>query len=110
MNRKQVAKGVLDKFHHERAVLLSGLKAADTRISITTDTWTSIQNINYMVLTAHFMDLDWKLHKRIINFCPIVSHKGEDIGRAVEQCLRQWEISRVFTITVDNASANDVAV
>ena len=63
-----------------------------------------------MVLTAHFIDVDWKLHKRIINFCPIVSHKGEDIGRAVEQCLRQWEISKVFTITVDNASANDVAV
>uniref|UniRef100_UPI0005CAE0C5 zinc finger BED domain-containing protein RICESLEEPER 2-like n=1 Tax=Fragaria vesca subsp. vesca TaxID=101020 RepID=UPI0005CAE0C5 len=63
-----------------------------------------------MVLTAHFMDVDWKLHKRIINFCPIVSHKGEDIGGAVEQCLRQWEISKVFTITVDNASANDVAV
>ena len=42
LNRKQVAKGVLDKFNHEKALLLSGLKAADTRISITTDTWTSI--------------------------------------------------------------------
>ncbi|XP_024190643.2 zinc finger BED domain-containing protein RICESLEEPER 3-like [Rosa chinensis] len=56
------------------------------------------------------LDSDWKLHKRIINFCTITSHKGEEIGRVVEQCLRQWEITKVFTITVDNASANDVVV
>ncbi|XP_050379504.1 zinc finger BED domain-containing protein RICESLEEPER 3-like [Argentina anserina] len=110
LNRRQVAKSVLDKFNHKKTILLNGLKASDTRISITADTWTSIQNINYMVVTAHFMDVDWKLHKRIINFCPIVSHKGDDIGRAVEQCLRQWEISKVFSITIDNTSANDVAV
>ena len=38
MNRKQVVKGVLEKFNHEKALLLSGLKAADTRILITTNT------------------------------------------------------------------------
>jgi hypothetical protein len=110
MNRKQVAKGVYERFQFEKAKLLSQLKENETRISITTDTWTSIQNINYLVLTAHFMDSDWTLHKRIINFCTITSHKGEEIGRVVDQCLRSWEITKVFTITVDNASANDVAV
>lgn len=82
----------------------------DQRVSITTDTWTSIQNINYMVVTAHFMDNDWKLHKRIINFTKINSHKGEDIGKTLELCLKGWGIDKVFSITVDNASANDGAV
>ncbi|XP_062020755.1 zinc finger BED domain-containing protein RICESLEEPER 2-like [Rosa rugosa] len=63
-----------------------------------------------MVVTAHFLDSDWKLHKRIINFCSITSHKGKDIRRVLEQCLREWDINRVFTITVDNANANDQAV
>ncbi|PRQ28737.1 putative ribonuclease H-like domain, hAT-like transposase, RNase-H [Rosa chinensis] len=63
-----------------------------------------------MVVIAHFLDIDWKLHKRIINFCSITSHKGEDIGRVLEQCLRAWDINKVFTITVGNASANDQAV
>ncbi|XP_024196248.1 zinc finger BED domain-containing protein RICESLEEPER 1-like [Rosa chinensis] len=63
-----------------------------------------------MVVTANFLDSDWKLHKRIINFCSITSHKGEDIGRVLEQCLREWDINKVFTITVDNVSANDLAV
>ncbi|KAL6176431.1 hypothetical protein ACLB2K_053064 [Fragaria x ananassa] len=38
------------------------------------------------------------------------THKSEDIGRVVEQYLRHWEISKVITISVNNASANDVAV
>uniref|UniRef100_J3M5S3 BED-type domain-containing protein n=1 Tax=Oryza brachyantha TaxID=4533 RepID=J3M5S3_ORYBR len=37
-------------------------------------------------------------------------HKGEDIGKSLEQCLLQWGLDKVFTITVDNASANDDAV
>ncbi|KAH1031552.1 hypothetical protein J1N35_043726 [Gossypium stocksii] len=36
--------------------------------------------------------------------------RGESIGQAIEKCLRDWGIERVFTITVDNASANSVAI
>ncbi|KAG7552021.1 Ribonuclease H-like superfamily [Arabidopsis thaliana x Arabidopsis arenosa] len=32
------------------------------------------------------------------------------IGKLVERCLVSWGISKVFTITVDNASANDVGL
>ena len=56
-----------------------------------------------MCLTVH----DWKLNKRILNFCPISSHKGDELGKAVEKYLIEWEIKNVFTITVDNASSND---
>ena len=63
-----------------------------------------------MSLTAHFIDDDWKLHKRILNFCVISNHKGDTIGKLVESCLIEWGIERVFTITVDNASSNDVAI
>ncbi|KAL4561599.1 hypothetical protein LXL04_033769 [Taraxacum kok-saghyz] len=80
------------------------------RVSLTTDTWTSIQNVCYMVLTAHFIDHEWKMQKRILNFCQISNHKGDTIGKAIETCLREWGIEMVFTITVDNASSNNVAI
>ncbi|KAL4281262.1 hypothetical protein GQ457_03G008280 [Hibiscus cannabinus] len=73
-------------------------------------TWTSGQNLSYMCLTAHFIDDDWKLRKMIINFCPIAGHSGELIGRAIEKCLLEWGLKRIMTITVDNASSNDVAI
>ncbi|XP_020249166.1 zinc finger BED domain-containing protein RICESLEEPER 2-like [Asparagus officinalis] len=63
-----------------------------------------------MCLRAHWIDNDWKLNKRIINFCPISSHKGDDLGKVVEKCLLDWEIENVFTITVDNASSNDTMI
>ena len=68
---------------------------------------TSIQQTNYMVLTAHFIDDDWMLHKKILNFCVIPNHKGESITQLLEECLVEWGIEKVLTITVDNASAND---
>uniref|UniRef100_A0A803MCJ2 Transposase n=1 Tax=Chenopodium quinoa TaxID=63459 RepID=A0A803MCJ2_CHEQI len=37
-------------------------------------------------------------------------NKGEAIGKSVEKCLLEWDITKVMTITVDNASSNDVGV
>ncbi|KAJ9544820.1 hypothetical protein OSB04_024527 [Centaurea solstitialis] len=79
-------------------------------MSITTDTWTSVQRINYMCITAHFIDAEWKWHKKIISFVPIQSHKGESITKALEICLLDWGVKNIVTITVDNASSNDVVV
>ncbi|KAM3325368.1 hypothetical protein P3S67_000493 [Capsicum chacoense] len=63
-----------------------------------------------MCLTIHFIDKDWTIHKRIINFCPISSHGGVDIASVITKCLHDWGIDKVFTVTVDNASSNNIAV
>ena len=80
------------------------------QIYVTIDTWTSIQNLNYMVITTHFIDGDWTCKKKILNFCPMANHKGDTIGRMVELCLLKWGIDRLFTVTANNASSNDVAI
>nr|XP_011463596.1 PREDICTED: zinc finger BED domain-containing protein RICESLEEPER 2-like [Fragaria vesca subsp. vesca] len=80
------------------------------RVNLTIDTWTSVQNINYMVLTAHFIDINWKMHKRVINFAVIQNHQGATIGRLIESCLADWGIEKVMCIIVDNASANKSAM
>lgn len=80
------------------------------RVSLTTDTWTSLHKVNYMCLTAHFIDPEWNLHKKILNFYPILSHKGIQIGEMIEKCLLDWGIDKLLTVTVDNASSNDTAV
>ncbi|XP_022748818.1 zinc finger BED domain-containing protein RICESLEEPER 2-like [Durio zibethinus] len=94
----------------EKTHLKQFMKSSFTRVSLTTDTWTSLQRVNYMCLTAHFIDKDWKLNKKILNFCPISSHKGEAIGKTVEKCLHDSGIDKIFTIAVDNASSNDVTI
>ncbi|CAN0859992.1 Putative AC transposase [Linum grandiflorum] len=80
------------------------------RVSITTDCWTSIQNFNYICITAHFVGVDWKLHRKIMNFCRILSHKGVDIADVVGDCLEKWGLKNICSVTVDNASANDTTI
>lgn len=106
--RKVVVKRFLSMYNEKREILKAELSSH--RISLTTDTWTSIQNINYMVLTAHFIDSSWTMHKRVLNFCVIPNHQGSTIGKIIEQCLHEWSIKNVLTISVDNASANKVAL
>ena len=94
----------------ERNSLKKFFKKQSQRVCLTTDTWTSVQRINYMCITAHYNDVQWKLNKKIISFVPIQSHKGDAIAKALEVCLVEWGIKNICTITVDNASSNDVAI
>ena len=103
-----VAKDVSQIYFEEKDKLRNALRGR--MLCLTTDTWTSIQNFNYMCLTCHFIDDDWKLHKRILNFYIVDNHKGKTIGKMVESCLEEWNIEGIFTLTVDNVSSNDVAI
>ncbi|KAG8491347.1 hypothetical protein CXB51_014524 [Gossypium anomalum] len=38
------------------------------------------------------------------------SHKSESIGMVIEKCLLNWGIDKLFTVTVDNVSSNDIAI
>lgn len=109
-SRMTVARGCYQLYLKEKNVLKEFLNVACQRVCVTTDSWTSNQRINYMCLTAHFIDNDWNLQKRILNFCPISSHKGKAIAKAIEVCLEGWGLdTKLYTVTVDNASSNDVA-
>ena len=108
--RMTIGRDCLAMYKLERDKLKTFFRLTKQRISMTTDLWTSNQNLSYMVLTAHFVDDDWKLQKRILNFVTCPKHKGEEVGLLIEECLNAWEIHSVFCITVDNATANDVIV
>ncbi|KAL6527905.1 hypothetical protein OROMI_029716 [Orobanche minor] len=106
--RKVIVKNFLKMYAAKKAELKSELQSRS--VCLTTDTWTSCQNINYMVITAHFIDHAWKMHKRVLNFCVISNHNGTTIGKILENALLEWGIENVLTISVDNASSNKVAI
>jgi len=63
-----------------------------------------------MCLTAHWIDEGWNLNKRILNFCQVSNNKGETISQAIESCLLEWGINNILTVTVDNASSNNLTI
>ncbi|XP_019183945.1 PREDICTED: zinc finger BED domain-containing protein RICESLEEPER 1-like [Ipomoea nil] len=83
------------------------------KISLTTDIWKSkVQKVSYMCVTGHFVDSNWQLQKRVLSFMPLPPpHTGVDIIDGVMKSTKDWGIEhKIFTILVDNASNNDVAV
>lgn len=92
---------------------LHGLLKNIEKISLTTDLWKSKnQKLEYMVITGHWIDSSWKLNKRVLNFFHIPPPRGgPQISDTLLKCARQWGIeNKVFTVSVDNASANDAAI
>ncbi|KAK2638421.1 hypothetical protein Ddye_026216 [Dipteronia dyeriana] len=51
-----------------------------------------------------------QLQKKILSFSQIVDHKGDSIGKCIENVLIDWGIDKVLTITVDNATTNTTAI
>ncbi|XP_038678375.1 zinc finger BED domain-containing protein RICESLEEPER 2-like [Tripterygium wilfordii] len=82
------------------------------KINLTTDLWRSNQQIEYMVVTGHFVDVDWKLQKRVLSFVNVPPPRGGvDIVDALFKCMNEWGIeNKIYSIAVDNASYNDVAI
>ncbi|CAN1215282.1 Putative AC transposase [Linum perenne] len=109
-SRRTVTRDSWDFYLDMKAKLKEVFMVCEGRICLTTDTWTSIKQMNYMCLTAHFIDRDWKLRKKIIGFRQVFSHKGTTIAEAIMACLDEWGIDKVFSITMDNASSNDTAI
>jgi len=67
-SRTTITRDIYQLYVDERVKLKEYLVHACQRVCITTDTWTLFQKINYMCITAHFIDNDWKLHKKNLYF------------------------------------------
>ncbi|KAG2694267.1 hypothetical protein I3760_08G134200 [Carya illinoinensis] len=111
MSRALAKKECMRTYENEKAKLRTLLKHVN-KVHITTDMWTSCQKLSYMVVTVHFIDADWHLQRRVLNFCNVPPpHTGLLIADALEKCFQTWGIeNKISSITVDNASSNDVAI
>ncbi|WOL13779.1 zinc finger BED domain-containing protein RICESLEEPER 1-like [Canna indica] len=73
-SRFTVARYCYEFYKQEKLNFMKYLKKLSSRIYLTTDAWTFIQNLSYMCITCHFIDDNWTLHKKFINFCQISGH------------------------------------
>ena len=110
VTRNTIKADVLKMYKKEKEKLRSELGEVSGRISLTSDCWTSITTDGYISLTAHFVDKFWCVQKRILNFCFMAPpHTGIHFSSHVFNLLKEWGIQKkIFSLTLDNASNNDV--
>ena len=110
---RNIAKAdTLKLYKREKVKVRNMLQTCPGRISLTSDLWTSLTTDGYLCLTAHYIDKNWKLHKKILNFCFMPPpHTGIALSEKIFSLLSDWGIEeKIFSITLDNASSNDVSV
>lgn len=103
-----MARDCFRMFRDEKFKLRAYFKSNCSRLALTPEVWTSIQNFSYISLTAHFIDNELKYQKRLLSFTLVPNHTSNTIGRTVEESLRDWGLKNASAVTIDNSSSNDV--
>ena len=85
------------------------LSKVPSRISLASDVWTSCTFEGYISLTAHYVDANWKLNSKMLNFSHFPPpHSGREMAKVIYGFLEEWGIEqKIFSLTLDNASSND---
>ncbi|KAL9687260.1 hypothetical protein QQ045_031659 [Rhodiola kirilowii] len=101
---------VMKRFDACKSEMVKYFDTFNGKLSLTSDMWSSRQKMGYMSLTAHFIDKNWIMQKRILSFKMVeYPHSGETLANHAYEELIAWRINeKVFSITLDNASSNDI--
>ena len=80
------------------------------KISVTADVWTASDDAAYLSLTAHYIDEDWQLKKRILNFVTIDPFHTKDMhSEVIMTCLMDWDIDRkLFSMIFDSCTSENI--
>ncbi|XP_031276745.1 zinc finger BED domain-containing protein RICESLEEPER 2-like [Pistacia vera] len=92
-------------YYREKEKIKLALERVSDRICLTFDIWSSCTTDGYISLTTHYVDENWELQSRILNFCHIPpSHSRALLLEIVYDFLKDWGIEKkVFSLTLDNA-------
>jgi len=96
----------------EKNMLKEEFRKIRIRICLTSDLWTSIIGEGSIALIAHYVNKNWKLCAKILNFCHYPPpHIGFELSKKINGFLHDCEIEkRIFSLTLDNASTNYVLI
>ncbi|KAA8524372.1 hypothetical protein F0562_010795 [Nyssa sinensis] len=113
ISRNTLKSDILKIYEREKSKTIKLLENVESRISLTSDIWTSNQTKKgFMAVTTHFIDDAWVLQSRILRFIYVPApHNKEVLSDALVDCLSDWNIDRkLSTITLDNCTTNDAII
>jgi hypothetical protein len=112
VSRQTTARDMV-KFYNERMVNLIGTFKNDVgSVCLTSDIWSGKAKEDYLSVVAHFVNSKWELEKRLLALRLIDGkHSGANIANLVATVIDEYSLTeKVFAITLDNASSNNVAM
>lgn len=78
-------------------------------VCLTTDTWTSPNDVPFVVIATHCIENEGRLRRKIHSFVIVpVKANGENLVDMVIIIILNWSFQNFRKISIDNYSSNDV--
>ncbi|CAJ2676966.1 unnamed protein product [Trifolium pratense] len=96
-------------YSKEKLKLKQELATIPNRISLTFDLWESCTTETYICLTAHFVNANWKLNSKLLNFRLVYPPTGGEMCERIIELLNDWGIEKkIFSLTLGDSVENDI--
>ncbi|KAL2326846.1 hypothetical protein Fmac_020273 [Flemingia macrophylla] len=99
----------IEIYRREKEKVYDMINRLHGRINLSIEMWSSAENSSYLCLSAHYIDEEWTLQKKVLNFVTLDSSHTEDLlPEVIIKCLNEWDIDcKLFALTLDDSSIDD---
>ncbi|KAK9713585.1 hypothetical protein RND81_06G037300 [Saponaria officinalis] len=106
-SRKVVKSKAMAQYCNIKQELISDFANKTCRFNITADGWDSGTDYSYVCITAHWIDRDWVLQKRIIEFAKLeFPHNATNYHNIIMNGINEYGLrSKILSVTFDNATS-----
>lgn len=93
-----------EKYEKDKELVSEELKDIE-KVCVTTDTWTSMNTDNFLTVTCHFMNNNFKLISRTLETKKCIGrHTSVAIANHLSDIFKKWHIeNKIGPIVTDNA-------
>jgi len=104
--RKTIHNLIIEQFNQQRNLVKDYFNEFSNKVALTTDFWTSLKFENFMAITIHFIDNNWKLQHFVLDIFQFKgSHTGKNIADKIYDLLEEFGIkTKTIALTTDNAA------
>ncbi|CAL0310698.1 unnamed protein product [Lupinus luteus] len=94
----------MEIYRREKEKVYNMIKKSQCRINLSIEKWSSAENSSYLCIVAHYIDEEWTLQKKILNFVTLDSSHTEDLlPEVIIKCLNEWDLDcKLFALTLED--------
>ena len=103
-SRQYLQKQIINRFTDHRSLVADELKNLLTKVSLTTDVWTSITNQAYLGVTIHYIDDKWNMRHFLLDLIHFEHHHtGVRTKEKLLQLIDEMNLNgKILSLTTDN--------
>ncbi|MBA0781287.1 hypothetical protein Gotri_002225 [Gossypium trilobum] len=111
VTRNKVEADCMEIYAKEKQKVYEIFDKLPGKISVSADVWTASEDdAAYLSLAAHYIDENWQLKKKNLNFVTIDPSYTEDMhSEVIMNCLMDWDIDRkLFSMIFDSFTSDNI--